>query len=222
MSNRQQALEQLAALILTRKAAHPLRVAIDGVDGAGKTFLADELITPIAPFRPVIRASIDRFHYPREYRYRQGVDSPAGYYQDSFDNQALIDLLLHPLGPEGNRIYQTGKYNYRENAALDEPSHTAPINAVLLFDGVFLLRPELVAYWDFRIFVDADFQVSVPRAVQRDLRNGAGDNEAALLQRYQTRYVPGQQLYFQQAQPRQHADVVWENTDFDNPLCTYY
>ncbi|MBT3391119.1 MAG: uridine kinase [Chloroflexi bacterium] len=222
MSNRRQALERLAESILAQRTTRPLRVAIDGVDGAGKTFLADELIPLIAPSRPVIRASIDRFHYPREYRYRQGIDSPAGYYQDSFDNQALVDCLLQPLGPEGNRIYQTCKFDFRENAALVEPSRTAPVNAVLLCDGVFLLRPELVVYWDFRIFVEVDFQVSVPRAVQRDLRNGADESETALLKRYQTRYVPGQQRYFQQAQPRQHADVIWDNTNFENPLCTYY
>ncbi|MFZ0030865.1 MAG: hypothetical protein WAK84_03215, partial [Candidatus Cybelea sp.] len=44
----------------------PTLVAIDGIDGAGKTTLAHELV----PFldrsqRPVIRASIDNFHRPR-------------------------------------------------------------------------------------------------------------------------------------------------------------
>ena len=42
------------------------RVAIDGVDGAGKTTFAEELadILRMLP-REVIRASVDGFHHPR-------------------------------------------------------------------------------------------------------------------------------------------------------------
>jgi hypothetical protein len=40
-----------------------VRVAIDGVDGVGKTTLADELVAPLQLLgRDVIRASIDGFH----------------------------------------------------------------------------------------------------------------------------------------------------------------
>ena len=60
---------------------HPdrvVRVAIDGVDGAGKTMLADALAPLIvAQGRPVIRASVDDFHNPREVRYARGKYSPS-------------------------------------------------------------------------------------------------------------------------------------------------
>ena len=39
---------------------HPTRVAINGVDAAGKTTLADALVAPLEELgRPVIRASVD-------------------------------------------------------------------------------------------------------------------------------------------------------------------
>ncbi len=221
MSQRQQTVEHLAAFILQQRISHPLRVAVDGVDGAGKTVLAGELAPLLAQSRPVIRASVDGFHNPRAVRYRQGADSPRGYYQDSFDNQAIIDFVLQPLGPNGNRIFRVAKFDHRADAPVDTPPLTAPEEAILLFDGVFLRRPELAAYWDCYIFVDVDFSITVPRAVQRDLLNGANGMEESLLARYQRRYVAGQQLYFRQAQPRQFADVIWDNTDFENPLCIY-
>src|SRR5437763_3560056 len=68
---------------------HPVRVAIDGPDAAGKTTLADELAAGLrGRGREAIRASIDGFHRPRAARYRRGPDSPEGYYEDSFDYAA--------------------------------------------------------------------------------------------------------------------------------------
>ena len=79
LTTRLQILEQLAGLIVAIGRPHPVRVAIDGVDAAGKTMLADEL-TPLieARGRPAIRASADGFHNPRVIRYRRGADSPEG------------------------------------------------------------------------------------------------------------------------------------------------
>jgi uridine kinase len=52
---------------------------------------------------PVIRASVDGFHHPREIRYRLGRDSPEGFYRDSYDLDALQRELLDPLSPGGSR-----------------------------------------------------------------------------------------------------------------------
>lgn len=83
-------LEQLAKKINELQIDHPVRVAIDGVDTAGKTILADELVKPLEELgRPVIRASIDGFHRPRAERYARGKNSPEGYYFDSLIKMQL-------------------------------------------------------------------------------------------------------------------------------------
>jgi uridine kinase len=140
---------------------HPLRVGIDGPDAAGKTTLADELASELrARQRTVIRASIDGFHRPRAERYRQGEDSPHGYYDDSFDSDALRSNLLDPLGPNGNRRYRTATFDFRTDAPRPAAWAVAPDDAVLLFDGVFLLRPELFGGWDLRVFVAVASEVT--------------------------------------------------------------
>lgn len=209
---REELIERLVARIIACPADRPLRVAIDGVDASGKTTLADELAPlVIARGRPVIRASIDGFHRPRAERYRRGPDSPEGYYHDSFDYPALRENLLLPLGPGGSRRYRRVIFDVRADCALPTPEEIAPEDALLLFDGVFLLRPELDDLWDYRIFVDVPFEVTLARATRRD-RALFGAAEAVVA-RYERRYIPGQRLYLREARPRERADVVVANVD---------
>ena len=87
----------LAERIVGINCPHPVRVAIDGVDGVGKTVLADELAETLSCCgRQVIRASVDGFHNPRSIRHRLGQNSPEGYFRDSFNYSALTTLLLTP------------------------------------------------------------------------------------------------------------------------------
>ena len=92
---------------------------------------------------------------------------------------------------------------------------TAPNDAILLFDGVFLCCPELFDYWDVVIFVEVDFEVALARACERD-QEMLGSPEA-IRRRYHQRYFPGQRLYFDLVQPQSKADVIVRNNDLDNP-----
>src|SRR5262245_49998743 len=204
-------IEQLAAGIISLQLDHPTRVAIDGVDGAGKTTLADKLVEPIRRAgRDVIRASVDGFHNPRALRYARGSDSPEGYFLDSFDYAAVRYELLEPLGPAGDRRFRTAVFDYRIDGAVESPFLNAGPNAVLLFDGVFLLRPELDGLWDFTIWLEVPFEVSVQRAVERDARSGI--DPRIIREKYETRYVPGQRLYMEQCRPHERADIIFNNT----------
>ena len=191
-------------------------MAIDGVDAAGKTTLADELRPLVeARGRRVVRATIDGFHRPRAERYRRGPTSPEGYYLDSFDLGALRRELLEPLGPGGSGLARLGVFDLHADRPVDEAPRAVPADAVLLFDGVFLLRPELNDLWDVRVFVDVDEHEALRRAVLRDEDLFGSPDEA--LRRYRNRYVPGQRLYLGEVDPRTLAHVVFENTDPASP-----
>jgi uridine kinase len=214
--NRAKMLEQLAKSIAAVRLDHATRVAIDGVDGSGKTTLADELVEPVRRAgRAVIRASVDGFHNPRAVRYTRGADSPEGYFLDSFDYAALKRELLDPLGPDGNASVRTAAFDYRVDRPVESPRQVAPRDAVLLFDGVFLSRLELQASWDLTIWLDVPFEITVERAVARDTRGG-GD-AAVTRGKYEGRYVPGQRLYLERCGPRDRADIVIDNSIFDRP-----
>ncbi|HEX8845992.1 MAG TPA: hypothetical protein VF791_15180 [Pyrinomonadaceae bacterium] len=209
-------LDYLVGRIIRIEQPHPVRVAIDGPDAAGKTTLAHELVAPLqAHGRPVIRASIDGFHNPARIRHQRGGTSPEGYYLDSFNYQALTESLLAPLGPGGSRQYLRAVFDYRTDSEVRLPAQVAEEDAILLFDGVFLLRPELFEQWDFTIFVEAAFETTLGRAEQRDelLFGSIGE----VRERYLKRYIPGQKLYMAESRPRERADVVVDNNDPQNP-----
>lgn len=209
---RSQLLTEIASQIIRIELPHPIRVAVDGVDAAGKTTLAQDLVTPLkASGRPVIRASIDGFHNPARTRHRQGSTSPEGYYYDSFNYQRLTECLLAPLGPGGSRQYVSACFDYRTDVELQIPIRVAEVNAVLIFDGVFLLRPELMDYWDFTIFVEAAFETTLARAEQRDAVVFGSVEEVR--KRYQRRYIPGQKLYLDKCRPKERATVIVNNND---------
>ena len=213
---RPQVLDALADRIDAVSRPHPVRVAIDGVDAAGKTTLADELVAPLmARGRPVIRASIDRFHHPAAVRMRRGPESPEGYYHDSFDEARLTADLLDPLGPGGSRRYRREAFDHRTDRAIDCATQEAEPRAVLLFDGVFLLRPSLFGHWDLSIFVRADFAVTVARAEVRDA--ALLGSPADVRRRYAKRYVPGQRLYLEACRPERLASIVVDNDDPAHP-----
>ncbi len=213
---RERCLAILARHIVEIRRPHPVRVAIDGPDAAGKTMLADELAAQIERSgRTVIRASIDGFHRPRAERTARGSESPAGCFFDSFDYAALNSALLQPLGPDGDRAFRRRVFDYRLDAPVEAAVETADSRAILLFDGVFLLRSELVDHWDFSIFVSVPFAETVRRAVERDVYLFGSEDEVR--RRYETRYVPGQQLYYSREKPQARADVVVENADPASP-----
>src|SRR4051794_24988824 len=82
-------------------------VGVDGPDGAGKTWFADELAAVLrAGGRATVRVSVDGFHQRRAVRYRRGRDSPEGFWLDSFDHARLRSDVLEPLGPGGARRYR--------------------------------------------------------------------------------------------------------------------
>jgi len=214
---RRDLLAHLANLLSSIKCPHPLCVAVDGIDAAGKSTLADELAAHLQLLgRTVIRSSVDNFHFPRSIRYSRGIDSPEGYYLDAFDYAGLQAALLQPLDPNGNRRYRTAIFDHRADQPIYLPEITAGSSDILLLDGVFLLRPELFSAWDFSIFIDIAFETALQRALLRDA--ALLGSPKAVAERYHKRYFPAQQHYLQTCQPKDRANIVIDNNDPQRPF----
>jgi uridine kinase len=199
-------------ILSRRQENHIIRVAIDGPDGSGKTMFADKLAECLRQQSiPVIRASVDGFHRPRQQRYRRGRHDPEGFYRDSYDYAALTSLLLEPLGPGGSGAYKTAIRDVATDTAVHATTEYAAPGAVLLVDGIFLHRDELIHYWDYSIFLDVDFATTFQRMAQRDGTSPDPQHQS------NRRYRAGQLLYFQECDPRRRASIVIDNTDFLKP-----
>jgi uridine kinase len=216
MSQRVQLLEVVADRILRLPSDRTARVGVDGVDGAGKTMFADELAQILrAANRPVIRASVDGFHHPKAERYRRGRSSPEGYFEDSYNYAALKTVLLDPLSPAGSGRYRAAVFDHVTDMPVSGPECEALPASILVFDGIFLHRPELREYWDFSVLLDVAFAVSVARCAQRD---GTSPDPAAPANR---RYVEGQKLYLLACDPRARATLTIDNNDLAAPFIVH-
>ena len=215
------ALERLADLIVAVERPHPVRVAVDGRSGAGKSTLADELVAPIERRgRAVVRAEVDDFYRLEVDRHSRARLTAEAFY-GAYDHAALRRLLLDPLGPGGSRHYRRRWHDGWNEGEIDEPERTAPDDAVLLLDGVFLLRPELDPFWDVRIFVHVDAEQGLLRGVERDLTLEPPQAPAAAralrVRRWRERYLPADDAYLRAVDPAARADAVVDNRDLAAP-----
>lgn len=190
----------------------PYIVAIDGVDAAGKTILAGELADVLrARGVSVSEASVDGFHNFRSVRTARGRNNPEGFYRDSFDLESLKENLLDPFRAGGE--YRLHMFDYRVDGPDPSMLYEFKPGTVLVFDGIFSLRPELRDYWDLTIHLSITEDESIKRGIERD----PGDKEE-LRKRYEARYLPGQRLYKAEAKPEEVADIVVDNNDPSNPI----
>jgi len=172
-------------------------------------------------YKNIILCSVDDFHNPKEIRYQKGKDSDIGFYEDSYNYSKLISNLLEPFR-KGKGVYIDSIFDVDN----DTPTFSRPkkVNkdSILIVEGIFLQRQELFKYWDLRIFLDVDFETTLNRNINRQIdKNRIGRKEEIIL-RYKKRYMPGQKLYFSQAEPKENANILIDNSDYNNPKIVNY
>jgi uridine kinase len=190
-----------------------VRVAVDGVSGAGKTTFADELTAQLRQAgRSVIRASVDDFHRPKAQRYRLGRDSPDGHYLESYDYERLRRELLDPLLPGGSRLYRSTIFDCARDRAIATEPVLAQDGSILVVDGLFLNRDELQHYWDVSIFLTVPFDIAIERCARRD-GSARGVTDAS-----NRRYIVGETRYIKECRPRERASIVIDNSELSRPV----
>ena len=203
-------LEEIAGRIASQPNRRHI-VAVDGVDGAGKTVFADQLGSAVAALgRQVVQASIDGFHNPRAVRYRRGRNDPEGFFLDSYDYGALREDLLEPFRSGASHV-RIARFDHRTDSEVAGADIEVGAAAILVVDGIFLHRDELTGWWDTSIFLNVPFAVSYARMAERD---GSDPDPHAVGNR---RYLEGQQIYLGQCNPLARATIVVDNSDLDAP-----
>jgi uridine kinase len=79
-----------------------------------------------------------------------------------------------------------------------------------------LFRTELDDAWDYRVFVHADFDISLDRALARDLDHFG--SEEAIRRKHSLRFRPAQQRYLAETRPADVADAWIDNNNPEYPV----
>lgn len=196
-------------------------VAVDGRSGVGKSTFADELAGALRSTGvPVVRSTTDSFHRARDQRMRLGPTSPEGYYLDSHQITTITDELLGP--------FQRGAPSVM-TSAFDEPSDSPKVETtdvgercVLIFDGLFVHRPELRSHWNLTVMLEADRRCDerwlnyLEAGLPTDPTPRAAELDKRLERARWPRYRHGWQNYIDSIDPAS-IDILIDNEDFATP-----
>lgn len=183
-----------------RKQARPFIVAIDGLSGAGKTTLVERL-RGIAPNELILH--IDDFIVERYRRYETGQPEAMEYYALQWDVDLLVKVLFEPLS-QGETRLTLPYYDRAEDTIVMRTLDVAP-NALILIEGIFLLRDEWRRYFDYIVYLDCPRKVRYERVLHRDTYIG---DLAERLDKYERRYWPGEAHYIKTVNPQAQADRI--------------
>jgi hypothetical protein len=185
--------DRLADVLAADGRAGRLRVAVDGPRVAAGAALAADLVGPLRTRgRPALRVSAWDFLRPASLRFELGRDDPDGFYDSWFDVSALGREVLGPLGDGGTGEHPLALWDPVADRAMRAARVSAPVDAVLLLDGPFLLRPELA--WGF----DSTIHLALSPAARRR-RVPAADAR---------RELPAYDRYDAEVAPVETADLV--------------
>lgn len=204
----------LAAVAERRSYDAPFVIGINGVSAAGKTTFTAELANRFSAAGHAVQTiAVDDFHHPKSYRYATGNNGRA-FYERYINFECLVRDLLQPIKAT-NRLHTTltlldlATDVYDAVRTFDvEPA------SVVLVEGIFLFRSDLLPFLDLTIYLDIPLSLSVARGTQRWSHLAPEDVE----RRFRQKYLPGHELYVARHDPRDKADIVIDNASPASPI----
>ncbi len=183
-------MEQLIALIeqVLKNKLYAV-VAISGFGGSGKSTLADRLRDHFQiKDNQIVR--IDHLYGPNP--------SGPGIFDQS--DWLLLEHILTDIRA-GKRLMYQGKGDKGRALHIDEE-----LPRVVIVEGIRLLQPKLMPYFDVSVWIDCPQDIAIPRAKARD--RSQGDDEATV-SRWDTDWGPKDKLYFDTYRPDQLATFLY-------------
>jgi uridine kinase len=201
-------------LEIQRTKSKAVRVAINGIEGTGKTTFTEKFTSYLHSNQVnAIHITIDGFHNKKQIRYKQGRDSAKGYYEDSYNELAFTEKVLLSSQKE-NPHYTKAVHNLETDEILEMPP--IPINhkSIIITDGAYLFKPIYREHWDLKIYLKTDFETAQKRGVKRDSLLLGGIEETK--NKYQKRYHKASKIYLTKNKAEEIADIIIDNTNFEN------
>lgn len=140
----------------------------------------------------VFLVSTEDFQRPAADRLIRG-DTGAAVYFDRYDYAALLRVLVDPFLMGGSTAFVPAFFDAARDMPVEPDWLTAPEDAVLVVNGPFLQRPELVGRWHFSVLVERTVIV---------------DDE----------WSEAAEIYAAQSQPRRQANAVVDARNPDRPV----
>jgi uridine kinase len=190
----------------------PSIVAIDGIDGSGKSTFADQLTAGLhREGWQTVLFHVDDFRRPVDWARAQNGDVSESelYYRDYYDLDRLEGCLRAFLARAGRVTIPVFDARTEGLDGVREVVIDWSLGAtVAIVEGVFPLRVPSAAR-GLVIYLDVPEGEAQSRLTARDL--GRGRSRETIEHRLAARYRPAQERYHQCFDPARRADVVIDN-----------
>jgi uridine kinase len=198
---------QIVAARMNAPRERALLVGISGIDGSGKGFVSARLEKRLRELGwNVALLSADGWHSLPNIRF--SADNPARtFYERGLRLDEMFEQLILPL--RNNRSVDViADYSDAEAIVHRTKRYLFRNVDIVLLEGIFLFKPAYRDHFDFKVWIDCSFDSALQRAI---VRGQEGLPPAATERALQTIYFPAQRLHFEADEPRQAADVVFNN-----------
>ena len=204
-------LDEVTRQVLQRRAAVPdtrcLLVGVSGIDGCGKGYVARQLEARLA-LHGVIPAvlNVDGWLNLPEKRFCES-DPAENFYENAIRFDQFFTQLVIPLRDRRSvRLIA----DFTEETASQYRQHTYDFKdvSVVLVEGIFLFKREYRTLFDLAIWIDCSFSIALARAIDRAQE---GLSAAKTIAAYETIYFPAQGIHLIRDNPRENADLIFEN-----------
>lgn len=204
-------IDPIAAIILDKhKKMSPkqsLLVGISGIDASGKGFISAKLADNIRRkgFN-VANINIDGWLNLPNIRFNQ--NNPAGnFYEKALRFDEMFETLILPL-KENRSINLTA--DFAEETAFDFRRHeyTYKDIDIILLEGIFLFKTGFKSLFDLKIWIECPFEAALKRAIARSQENLFPEET---IKAYKTIYFPAQKIHFAKDNPKNSADLIYNN-----------
>jgi uridine kinase len=177
---------------LLRKDDKQIILAIDGMCGSGKSYLADLL----AKTYDCNIFHMDDFFLPLELRTKERLEEPGG----NVHYERFKEEILLPVSEDRRAIYRKficGEWKYSE-------PRTAEPKRLNIIEGSYSLHPSLRNAYDLKIFLEVDDKEQLKRIALR--------NPDRSIQPFIDKWIPLENKYFSELNIRDICDIIIDTT----------
>jgi uridine kinase len=184
--------------------ARAVLVAITGIDGSGKGYLAARMLAALQArgIRGALLGIDGWLNLPNR---RFSRDNPAEhFYLHALRFEEMFSQLVFPLREKGSIRLEA---DYAEETATRYSKHVYEFSGVevILLEGIYLLKRAFQDYYDMAVWIDCSFDTALERAIARGQEHLAAE---ATVKEYRTIYFPAQEIHFERDHPRQAASAI--------------
>jgi uridine kinase len=182
-------------------------LGISGIDCSGKSTLSEVLYDKLKDKE--INAYLihgDDFLFNKKIR-NANVDQEIAYYYETFNYKKLFNEIIIPA--------KKNRYFYQEVEMLDWKTDLTFIGdfefkgpCIIIIEGVLLYKKEYKDIFDYKVWIDIDFDTGIERALKRKRDIEYYKDKDELLNRYLGRFYKGQALHMRVDNPKNDCDYI--------------